>query len=68
MTISLARGPCRSPLGGLDGQQAEQADGRGEPQVANGDRWADVIDMLTMYPKARHRAVVRQLAEIAADD
>jgi hypothetical protein len=29
----------------------------------NGQRWADVIDFLTMYPDAR-REVVRLLAEI----
>jgi hypothetical protein len=32
---------------------------------ANGDGWADVIDMLTMYPSVR-RNVVRLLAEIGA--
>jgi hypothetical protein len=32
---------------------------------ANGDGWADVIDMLTMYPDARRKAV-RMLAEIDA--
>jgi hypothetical protein len=31
----------------------------------NGQRWADIIDMLTMYPDARRR-VVRVLAEIDA--
>ena len=31
------------------------------------DQWADIIDMLSMHPEAR-RAVVRQLAEIAASD
>jgi len=31
-----------------------------------GDHWADIIDMLTMYPEVR-RKVVRFLAEIAAD-
>jgi len=30
---------------------------------ANGDRWAEVIDTVTMYPDAR-RTVVRILAEI----
>ena len=31
----------------------------------NGQRWADIIDMLTMHPEARRR-VVRLLAEIEA--
>lgn len=31
----------------------------------NGDRWADVIDTLTMYPDLR-RQVVRTLAEVDA--
>jgi hypothetical protein len=31
----------------------------------NGQRWADVIDFLTMYPEARRR-VVRMLGEIDA--
>jgi hypothetical protein len=31
----------------------------------NGQRWADVIDFLTMYPDAR-RQVVRMLGEIEA--
>jgi hypothetical protein len=31
----------------------------------NGQRWADVIDFLTMYPDARRR-VVRELGEIEA--
>jgi hypothetical protein len=31
----------------------------------NGQRWADIIDFLTMYPDARRR-VVRVLAEIDA--
>jgi hypothetical protein len=30
-----------------------------------GDEWADIIDMLTMYPDARRR-VVRMLGEIGA--
>jgi hypothetical protein len=30
-----------------------------------GDHWADIIDMLTMYPEARRR-VVRLLGEIDA--
>jgi hypothetical protein len=34
---------------------------------ANGQRWADVIDFLTMYPDARRR-VVRVLAEIEASE
>jgi hypothetical protein len=32
-----------------------------------GDDWADIIDMLTMYPEAR-RKVVRLLGEIEAED
>jgi len=32
----------------------------------NGQHWADIIDMLTMHPKAR-RKVVRMLGEIEAD-
>jgi hypothetical protein len=32
-----------------------------------GDDWADIIDMLTMHPEARHQ-VVRMLAEIDAAD
>jgi len=32
---------------------------------ANGDEWADVIDILTIYPDVRRRAV-RLLAEIGA--
>jgi hypothetical protein len=32
-----------------------------------GDDWADIIDMLTMYPDARRR-VVRLLGEIEAGD
>jgi hypothetical protein len=31
----------------------------------NGQDWADIIDMLTMYPDARRR-VVRLLAEVDA--
>jgi len=31
----------------------------------NGQGWADIIDLLTMYPDARRR-VVRLLAEIGA--
>jgi hypothetical protein len=31
----------------------------------NGDDWADIIDMLTMHPKAR-RKVARLLAELDA--
>jgi len=31
----------------------------------NGQRWADIIDFLTMYPDARRR-VVRLLGEIGA--
>ena len=31
----------------------------------NGQRWADVIDLLTMYPDAR-RQVVQILGELAA--
>ena len=31
----------------------------------NGQRWADVIDFLTMYPDARRR-VVQTIAEIDA--
>jgi hypothetical protein len=31
----------------------------------NGQRWADIIDFLTMYPEARRR-VVRMLGEIDA--
>jgi hypothetical protein len=31
----------------------------------NGQRWADLIDFLTMYPEARRR-VVRMLSEIEA--
>jgi hypothetical protein len=34
-------------------------------RVGRGDDWADIIDMLTMYPEARRR-VVRVLREIAA--
>jgi len=33
----------------------------------NGQDWADIIEMLTMYPDARRR-VVRLLAEIDAGD
>ena len=33
----------------------------------NGQRWADVIDFLTMYPDAR-RPVARMLAEIDASE
>jgi len=33
---------------------------------ANGQGWADVIDMLTMYPDARRR-VVRVLGELSAE-
>ena len=33
--------------------------------AANGDCWADVIDILTMYPDVR-RKVVRMLAEVDA--
>jgi hypothetical protein len=33
----------------------------------NGQDWADIIDMLTMYPEARRR-VVRMLGEIEAGD
>jgi hypothetical protein len=33
----------------------------------HGDDWADIIDMLTMYPEAR-RKVVRLLGEIDAGD
>ena len=37
-------------------------------QDGHGDDWADVIDMLPMYPDARHQ-VVRLLAEVeAAED
>ena len=32
---------------------------------ANGQRWADIIDFLTMYPEGRRR-VVRLLGEIEA--
>jgi hypothetical protein len=32
-----------------------------------GDDWADIIDILTMYPEAR-RKVVRLLGEIEAGD
>jgi hypothetical protein len=32
----------------------------------HGDDWADIIDMLTMYPEAR-RKVARLLGEIEAD-
>ena len=32
----------------------------------NGMEWADVIDMLTMYPQERRR-VVRLLGELEAD-
>jgi hypothetical protein len=32
----------------------------------NGQRWADVIDFLTMYPDARRR-LVRVLGELEAD-
>jgi hypothetical protein len=33
----------------------------------HGDDWADIIDMLTMYPDAR-RQVVRLLGEIQSSD
>jgi hypothetical protein len=33
----------------------------------HGDDWADIIDLLTMYPETRRR-VVRMLAEIDAAD
>ena len=33
----------------------------------HGDDWADIIDMLTMYPEARRR-VARLLAEVDADN
>jgi hypothetical protein len=33
----------------------------------NGQRWADVIDFLTMYPDARRR-VVRLLGELEVSD
>jgi hypothetical protein len=33
----------------------------------NGQDWADIIDMLTMYPDARRR-VVRALGEIEAGE
>jgi hypothetical protein len=33
----------------------------------HGDEWADIIDMLTMYPEARRR-VARLLGEIEADE
>ena len=33
--------------------------------VARGDDWAEIIDLLTMYPDARRR-IVRLLGEIAA--
>jgi hypothetical protein len=32
----------------------------------NGHRWADIIDLLTMYPEAR-RKVVRLLGETQAE-